>query len=169
MRKKQILSLLAIIIVGATLFMIHDIAKMAISKPNTSLNSLHAITLDSTAVEISLIGADTSLVIVFNSECDICRVELEELLVNYPDFERYNILLLSRQNLNELLHIQANYKLGGYSNFEILKMDELRTEELFLNAFNPSLFVFGHNGRLILQKKGYINPELLKKQLQKLP
>ena len=165
MRKKQILSLLAIIIAGATLFMIHGIAKKARSTPTSSLTSLHAITLDSTAVEISLAGADTSLVIVFNSECDICRIELEELLVNHRDFNRYSVFLLSHQSINELLRIQANYNLDNYANFEMLKMDELHTEEPFLSASNPSIFVFDHNGRLMLQKKGYTRPELLIKQL----
>lgn len=167
MRKKQILSLVAIIIVGATLFMIHGIAKKARSKPSPTPTSLHALSLDSIAVEISFVKADTSLVIVFNSECDICRIELEELLVNYANFERYSILLLSHQSINELLRIQANYNLVNYANFEMLKIDELRTEEPFLSASNPSLFVFDHNGRLILQKKGYTSTELLKKQLQK--
>jgi len=167
MRKKQILSLVAIIIVGVTLFMIHGIAKKARNKPNSSLTLLHAITLDSTAVEISLTGADTSLVIVFNSECDICIIELEELLVNYANFERYSILLLSHQSINELLRIQANYNLDSYVNFELLKMDEMRTEEPFRSASNPSLFVFDHNGKLILQKKGYTSPELLIKRLHK--
>lgn len=167
MRKKQILSLVAIIIVGATLFMIHGIAKKVRSKPSPTLTSLHALSLDSTAVEISFIRADTSFVIIFNSECDICRVELEELLVNHTNFERYSILLLSHQSIKELLRIQANYNLGNYANFEMLKMDELRTEEPFLSASNPALFVFDHNGKLILQKKGYTSPELLIKQLHK--
>jgi len=167
MRKKQILSLLAIIIAGTTLFMIHEIAKKARSKPNATLTSLHALSLDSTAVEISFIRADTSLVIIFSSECDICRIQLEELLENYHNFERYNILLLSHQGLNELLRIQAKYNLNRFSNFQILKMDELLTEEPFFSASNPSLFVLDHNGRLILQRKGYTSPELLINQLQK--
>lgn len=167
MRKKQILSLLAIIIAGATLFMISGIAKKARKKLSPTPTSLHALTLDSTAIEIGFVRADTSLVIVFNSECDICRIELEELLVNYANFDRYSIFLLSRQGLNELLHIQANYNLGNYVNFEMLKMDELHTEELFLAAPNPSLFVFDHNGRLILEKRGYTSSEFLVKQLYK--
>lgn len=167
MRKKQILSLVALIIVGVTLFMIHGIAKKASSKPSPTPTSLQALSLDSIAVEISFVKADTSLVIVFNSECDICRIELEELLVNYTNFERYSILLLSRQSINEQLRIQANYNLGSYANLEMLKIDEVLTEEPFLSASNPSLFVFDQNGKLILQKKGYTSPELLIKQLHK--
>lgn len=166
MRKKQILILVATAIAVATLIMIHGIAKMTRSKPSPTLTSLHALTLDSSAVEINFTRADTSLVIVFNSECDICRIELEELLVNYPKFERFNILLVSHQSICELLRIEANYNLSNFPNFEILKMDELRTEELFLSASNPSLFVFDNNGKLILKKKGYTNPEQLINKLQ---
>ena len=166
MHKKQILILIAIITAGATLFMLYAIAKKARSKPNPTLTSLHAFTLDSIAVEINFIRADTSLVIVFNSECDICRIELEELLVNYPELERFNIMLVSHQSICELLRIEANYNLSNYPNFKILKMDELRTDELFLGASNPSLFMFDINGKLILTKKGYTNPELLINKLQ---
>lgn len=105
MRKRHILILVATVIAGATLFMIYGIAKTAWSKPNPDPTSLHALTLDSTAVEINFTRADTSLVIVFNSECDICRIELEDLLVNHPKFERFVILLVSRQSINELLRI----------------------------------------------------------------
>lgn len=167
MRKKQILILVATAIAVVTLIMIYGIAKKAVNKPNSAPTSLHALTLNSTAIEISFIRPDTSLVIVFNSECDICRIELEEILLNYSKFERFNILLLSLQGINELLHIEANYSLSSYPNFELLKMDELTTEELFLNASNPSLFVFDHNGKLMLQNKGYSSPELLINQLQK--
>lgn len=161
MRKKQILILIAVMALGATLFMVNDIAKKARSKSSSTLISLHALTLDSTAVEINFINADTSLVIIFNSECDICRIELESLLINYPKLERYNILLLSSQNINELLRIEANYNLSAYPTFKLLKMDELRTAEIFLSASNPSLFVFDSNGKLVLKKKGYTNPEQL--------
>lgn len=167
MRKKQILLIAIAVITGATFFLVHGIAKKVRSKPHNFPTTLHALTLDSAAIEISLISADTTLVIVFNSECDICRIELESLLVNYSSFERFNIILLSRQNIDELQYIEANYNLNNYANFEILKIDEIKTEEPFLSASNPSLFVFQHNGKLMLQKKGYYSLEQLINQLQK--
>jgi hypothetical protein len=128
---------------------------------------LTVLTLDSIEHKIDFKSADTTLVFVFNSECDICVIELEELLIDYHLFESFRIFVLSRQSIKELFELDTYYDIWNYSNLRIIKIDEGKTEEPFVSSPNPSVFVFDTNGKLIHSKKGYSKPEILIQQIRK--
>lgn len=128
--------------------------------------NLSVLTLDGIPETIEFMNADTTLVLIFNSECDLCIIELEELLVEADLFKNYKILLLSSQESATLIEIIETYSLNDYSGIQVYRKDELKTQELFFNAPNPSVFVYANGGKLIFSKKGYTHPQILLKEIR---
>ena len=165
--RKRILSFLILLVIIGVLIMIFNITRKLNLNTKQNFEYLTALTLDSIEHKIDLQSADTTLVFVFNSECDICVIELEELLVDYHLFKTFRMFILSRQSIKELLELGTYYDIWHYSNINIIKIDEAKTEEPFVSSPNPSVLAFDTNGRLIHSNKGYSKPEILIKQIRK--
>jgi len=122
---------------------------------------IHAYTLDSTRITLPLAQPDTTLVLIFNSECEFCNFEINKLLSEIPTFDQYRILMLSRQNVNTLKQVFLHLKLNKYSNIELFKIDQHISEEPFISASTPSVFIYDTSGNLIINRKGYSDPREL--------
>ncbi|MDD4386115.1 MAG: hypothetical protein PHD06_13150 [Bacteroidales bacterium] len=165
--RKIIFSLLILLVIVGVLIMLFSITRKLNVNTKQNFEYLTVLSLDSIEHKIDFKSADTTLVFVFNSECDICVIELEELLIDYHLFESFRIFVLSRQSIKELFELGTYYDIWNYSNLNIIKIDEGKTEEPFVSSPNPSVFVFDTNGKLIHSKKGYSKPEVLIQQIRK--
>ncbi|SDD36637.1 hypothetical protein [Williamwhitmania taraxaci] len=156
--KKTIITITIAVVVIMLGLLVFDITKK-VSKQSVfaEIKTLHVKTLDSTNVTLALNQPDTTLIMIFNSECDICKIELGKMLIDYPLLEKYRICLLSRQNISVLKQFQIKQNLDNYPSIELFKIDERLTEEPFNTAPNPSVFIYDKNGKAIFQRKGYTN------------
>ena len=71
------------------------------------------------------------------------------------------IAMLSRQNVNTLKQVFLHLKLNKYSNIELFKIDQHISEEPFISASTPSVFIYDTSGNLIINRKGYSDPREL--------
>ena len=165
--RKKILSFLILLVIVGVIIMVFGITRKRNVNTKQNYEYLTVLTLDSIEYKIDLQSADTTLVFVFNSECDICVTELEELLVDYHLFQSFRMFILSRQRIKELFELGTYYDIWNCSNIKFIKIDEGKTEEPFVSSPNPSVFVFDTGGRLIHSKKGYSKPIVLIQQIRK--
>ncbi len=158
MRKKILIPIL-IVFAGIILFLAAGITgKITKLARNRILNAVFALDLYGNQVKIPLQQRDTSIIMVFNSECEFCQLELYELLDNYNTFRNYRIFLLSAQPVDDLEQAAKEYNLYEYPVIRLLRLDIANTRDPFISAPTPSLFVYDPNGRMIVGRKGYAAP-----------
>lgn len=127
--------------------------------------SITALTLDSTLTTLKPCGTDTTMVLVFNTECGICRTELE--LLTDTAYAHYSIVLLSRQRIATLHSVVAEFGLFDRPNIELLKISDTHTQEPYRSWPAPSVAIFDTHGRLVLKRKGFTDPKVLMKKAGK--
>jgi hypothetical protein len=158
---KIIITILFIIFAVGVVVLIVGIAKRASHNASPKLDVIRTLTLNGMEQTVELVSADTTIVLIFNSECDICVYELEELLDDSYLFMSYRIIILSRQSFEDLQNITELYDLWSYPNIDILKIEDQITGEPYISSPNPSVFVYDTNAKLIYSKKGYAKPRFL--------
>lgn len=121
----------------------------------------YARSIEGELQRISLVGRDTIFVFVLDSECNLCTIEVEELLSNNYLFKPYKIVLLFRDNVNKIKEIHSEYKIYLYPKVRLMKIDEIETDEMFKKCPTPSVFIFDLKGKVIWYKKGYSKPNIL--------
>lgn len=155
-----------IIIIVLILISVIEIAGKLKQKSIESENRiLHLINLDGRGLVLDLNNSELILLLFYNSECDLCVNELNEIFSEYESFNETQIYLISRQDIHEIEQINLEYQLEKYPNIEIFKLDSQLTKEPFLSAPNPSIFLFAEGGDLLLSNYGYMPMWKLKRYL----
>jgi hypothetical protein len=126
---------------------------------------LHLINLDGRGLVLDLNNSELILLLFFNSECDLCVNELNEIFSEYESFNETQIYLISRQDIHEIEQVNLEYQLAEYPNIKIFKLDSQLTLEPFLSAPNPSTYLFAEGGELLLSNYGYMPMWKLKRYL----
>ena len=121
--------------------------------------SITALTLDSVLTTLEPCNGDTTMVLVFNTECGICRSELE--LLTDTAYRHYNLVLLSHQSIATLHSVVAEFGLFDHPNIELLKISDIHTQEPYRSWPAPSMAVFDTRGRMVLKRKGFTDPKLM--------
>jgi len=156
---KKALFLILSVFSGIIILLSAGIAGKVINLNRTSiLKSLTVLNLNDNTVNIPLNQRDTTIIIVFNFECEFCNLELNELISNYELFKNFRIFLLSVQPVDDLARASEKYKLDQYPGIHLFRMSEETAEDPVFSVPTPSLFVYDPGGRLIVSRKGYAAP-----------
>jgi hypothetical protein len=166
-KKKLFAYLISLLLIGGVLFLVISIFRNVTVLSLDSPANLSVYTLDGVRVKLNFDTKDTTLLFVFNPDCDLCIIEFNELLESYHLFKDFEIYLLADQEISVLREFVKANDLNHYPNINVVKIDESDTDDQFINSPNPSVFAYKKGNKLIYFKKGYSNPKMLLNELRK--
>ncbi|WP_166966052.1 peroxiredoxin family protein [Yeosuana marina] len=107
-----------------------------------------------------------TIFIYFNTECDYCQHEAQNINKNIEFFKNCQILFVSTEDIKSIKEFGDNYNLSLHSNITFL-YDSSNT---FSNRFDatsvPYILVYNMNQELIKKHKGQLKVEVLIKLLE---
>jgi peroxiredoxin len=104
--------------------------------------------------------------LVFNSNCEFCIDEIEDIVDNIELFKDVNFYLVSNQTEEELIEYNEDSEFLGLENFTILHDKDNAISIFFDYPITPSTFMYNKEDILIDFKKGFqqiYNLEKMKK------
>lgn len=104
--------------------------------------------------------------IIFNSDCDFCLDEIEDIVDNIELFKNVNFYLVSNQSEENLLEYNEDSEFLDIKNFTILYDKDARLLEFFGFPHTPSTYVYNKENRLINYKNGFMEYYSLKNMLE---
>jgi peroxiredoxin len=169
MSKRYLLYAVLVLLLGLGGWMSAKIMTMVKAKQRIEANlrqlpSFTAYKLDSTQLTITdLLPGQPTAIVFFNSQCDHCQYEAQELRKKYDAFAGVNLLLLSSENLDQIRAFSKRYSLDR------LQIAKLPAEQMFATFGNisvPSIFIFNRDRYLVKKFNGETKAEALLKYLK---
>lgn len=102
----------------------------------------------------------------FNSECDFCQVEIQDIEKNIRKFNGIQLIFVSFEPVQKIIMFQATYKLDIYDNVIFLSDYKNTFSETFGVKTLPSSLVYDKNGKLVSRNKGAVKVDYLLKALK---
>lgn len=93
--------------------------------------------------------------LVFNSNCEFCIDEIEDIVDNIELFKDVNFYLVSTQTEEELIEYNEDSEFMGLENFTILYDKNNVISNFFDYPITPSTFMYNKENILIDFKKGF--------------
>lgn len=106
-----------------------------------------------------------TLFIYFNTECEHCLYEAEQISKNIEQFNNYQIIMISVEEPEILKTFALKYKLENHSNLFILYDKNLMFEKTYGNCPFPSSFIYNKDKKLVKVFKGEVKIDALLKYL----
>lgn len=134
----------------------------------TNLNKLPEFSIvnsDSLAIEVP--QAKNLVIIIFNSSCQPCQEEAEEIRQHLKELSQSFVLWISSESLREIVSFSSKSQLNEQSNIVFAQMNVLQVEKIFGSAATPHTFVYDYNRQLAMEFKGLIKFERIKTFLEK--
>jgi thiol-disulfide isomerase/thioredoxin len=153
-RKRIGLLIISVGVVSA-LYLVYQIttkirSKKKIAGEISHLEGLRLFTLDSALHEQTFLHNNKrTLVVLFNSECDHCRSELDELDKNIDLFRTANVLIISAEPIRTIKTFLANYGFPKEANTYVCKMNAGDVLSSFGTISFPHLIVYDRDNSLI--------------------
>ncbi len=107
----------------------------------------------------------TTVFLYFNTECEHCRYELQQVSDNLQKFKNAQIIMISIEEPVQIKAFTKKYNLLNQSNLYILFDKDIKFEEIFGNCPFPTTFIYNKKGALVKQFKGEVRVEALLKYL----
>jgi len=102
----------------------------------------------------------------FNSDCEFCQAEAEEIESNIKKFEGVQIIFVSNEPISQIKSFQQKYKLDGYDNVLFLCDYDYKLIELLSLKTIPSSFIYSKEGVLLSKNNGAIKVDYLLKSIK---
>lgn len=112
----------------------------------------------------SLCAGKATLIIFYNSECEYCQSEAEQVSKQIDNFRDYQILMISYETRETILAFREKYKLISPV-ITFLQDSEYQFDDIFGNSPIPTSFIYNKNQALVKQFKGEVKTETLIKYL----
>ena len=96
----------------------------------------------------SLSSGVASVLIYFNSTCELCKIELKSIGEHISEFESANILLVSSQEPSEIVEFYNNHSLKNSSNVYWLMDGEMEVATHYGVRSVPAIFCYDPIGKL---------------------
>ncbi|MGF7138632.1 peroxiredoxin family protein [Roseimarinus sediminis] len=97
---------------------------------------------------------EIKLLFFFNTHCDFCRYELEELSKRIPEFENTEIILVSAEPIDTIKHLGQTLGLHVLPNVGVYHCPFDSLQKYFGQLAAPSTFVYGTNNKLVKRFNG---------------
>lgn len=163
MKKKIFFATIAIILVAfISIVLINYLKHQEYKKSISNISSINYKEYTLRGVDFYDKG-DYNCFIIFNSNCDFCMDEIEDIVDNIELFKDVNFYLVSNQTEEELIEYNEDSEFLGIENFTILYDKDSEILKFFNNPITPSTFMYSKEGMLIDFKKGYQQVYTLKK------
>ncbi len=149
-----ILAIIVLLVCGLWLLSIHQISKKkaAIGRIE-NLPKIEMLTLQNEKIFLSDFSfEETKVLIYFNTHCDFCQFEMEELSKRLPEFENCEIFLFSAEPIDSLQKLCNQFK-GGY-NVTIGHCPYDTVVKYFGKLGSPSIFIYGEDNKLVKKFNG---------------
>ena len=101
--------------------------------------------------------------LVFNSNCNFCIDEIENIVDHIELFKDVNFYLVSKQTEEELIEYNEDSEFLGLENFTILHDKDRAISIFFGYPITPSIYMYNKEGVLINFKKGFQKAYTLEK------
>lgn len=170
MRKiiKTILFILLLLLVGYMLMVIVEKAKHknVIAEQIQSIPEFSFINIQDQNIYTndSLSDEKACLIIYYNSECEHCQYEAEQISMQIDEFNDYQILMISYETIETILAFREKHKLISPS-ITFLQDSEYQFDDIFGRSPIPTSFIYNKNQNLVKQFKGEVKTETLIKYL----
>lgn len=169
MIKRTLLLLSVIIVVAASLFVVFLVVEKIVLKRSArqrmeSVSNFELFDLDSS--RISFAPGRKTLLVYFDSGCDHCENEINDIGRNIKIFQEFDIVLVSSEHINAI------------ASFENVHSDLLRSAEVRFGKINvdhayetfgslnvPQIFIYGRDGNLIKKFTGETSAAVLQQYL----
>lgn len=167
--KSRFLFILVFLIVALLIFAYYSSSQKKLQKNNktTTMPIFPSFSLDSIAVSPKELNTNFSSVLIhFNSTCDHCQYEAQELLKNKAKLQKANIILVSSETLPTLKVFSKTYHLHKIPSLQIWKSNGDTLQKYFGNISIPHIFIYNAKKELIKSYQGETKIEAILKHIQ---
>lgn len=171
MMKKIILSLLILVLFASGTWLIFSFQKKKKSVTQAEQRSESIPTISLTTISgknfslLQLSSGIPTVLIYFNSTCEICQMELKSIADRISDFDDAHILLISSQENTELEEFYSTHPLRNLPNVYWLMDEQMEVSAHYAVRSVPALFCYDTMGKLQGKFQGPIKVDVLLKNL----
>jgi len=90
-----------------------------------------------------------TLILYFNTECEHCLYEAEQISKNHDKFSASQVLMVSFENIDTLKHFAMEYGFYNQENISVLQDSKFQFDSIFGRSPVPSSFIYDINGKLV--------------------
>jgi len=106
------------------------------------------------------------LFLYFNSDCEFCQMETEEIVSNMKNLEGVQIIFVSNESIPQIAAFQQKYKLDGYDNVLFVCDDSNKFAQVLELKTIPSSFIYSKEDVLLGKNSGPIKVDYLLKYIK---
>lgn len=158
MNRKIFLTAGTTLLFSVALFMVYGIVEKLTTKVDRQrrIQSLPIAapihSMDSVSLRLPI---NKNLILVFfNSSCEHCQYELNEIKRNISKFKDINLFLMSSENIIDIKAAGQFYGLNEYKNIHFVKINSEDIFTSFGQLSVPHIFIYESGGNLIKEFKG---------------
>jgi len=104
----------------------------------------------------SLLPNQSTLFLFFNTTCEHCQYETEEILKNAGLLSKKNVLYISSQSIQEIKAFDSTYHLTSYPFIILLRDSTSNFYKIFGTSIVPSSVIYNDKGMLVKTFKGEV-------------
>ncbi len=123
------------------------------------------VTLDSLPFSLGSLSEKPLVLIHFNSECEHCHYEIEEMKSHFNEFKNTNVVWFSIEPIHKILAFRNTYLMNDVSNIVFTKLNAEDAAVTFGALAVPHIFIYGADGYLIKEFRGETKAEAILKHL----
>lgn len=163
--KRAIIIVGITVLVAATLFMVYAIIEKLISRSEIQVKTQSIpvaavlFTLDSTRFVFPV--AKPTVLVLFNSSCEHCGYELEQINERMYDFAGVEIVFVSSEPILAIRPIASLF--GANNNVNFVKIDAESMYENFGTVRYPTILIYNRAGKLVKEFRGETKVEAILK------
>ena len=102
----------------------------------------------------------------FNSDCDNCQAETEEIKSNIQKLDGIQIIFISNESIQQIRAFQHKYQLDNFDNVTLLCDSDNKFAKLFDLKTIPTSFIYSKEGVLLKKNDGPIKVDYLLKNIK---
>ena len=158
--RKYILVAVGLIFLGLIAYMAYGIVATAQKKREIAANTQQLPNFKAKQLNKHIFASNElpnkpTVIIFFNTECEHCQYEAQEIAQHQTDFEGINLLMISSEEIGKIKAFIAKYQLINF--VKPLQMDIKTMVDTFGAVSIPAIFIYGKDRHLIKQYKGEAN------------
>ena len=171
--KKYLKIILPILILGAIGFMCYKVItkinhKKEVAENIKSIPAFSYKTINGKPFSnINLKENTPTVFLYFNSECEHCQSEAEQIRDNIEKFANVQLVFISFEEPKKIMEFATKYKLIGYDKITFLCDSKVSFATTFDVNSLPTVVIYDKNKNLIAKIKGEVRVENILKKLKK--
>jgi peroxiredoxin len=123
--------------------------------------------LDGTLVNLKeIVASGPSLLVYFNSTCEICQLELNSISKRIAEFDPYRLIFVTVQPPEEVADFIQELGISNRESVHFLIDSEMKVAGHFGIKGVPALFIYDPEGSLLANYTGPVKVDLILEQLQ---